>query len=86
MGRATSLLGPYTNGKGHSGSWLAVDNGGHNNYFRGRDGKLYATVWYGSEPAGTLPPEGVDLVDLPSIVEVVVVDGRLVEKNSTTAL
>ena len=69
-----------------------MDNGGHNNYFQGRDadgtenGKLYATVWYGSEPPGTLPPEGVGLVDLPSIVEVVVVDGRLVEKNSTTAL
>ena len=88
MGRASSFLGPYTNGKGHSGSWLAVDNGGHNSYLRGRnadgteDGRLYATVWYGSEPRGTLPPQGMGLVDLPSIVEVTVVDGRLVEKDN----
>lgn len=33
MGSARSFLGPYTNGEGKPGSWLALDNGGHNNYF-----------------------------------------------------
>ena len=74
------VLGPFTNEHGEAGSWLAVDNGGHNNYFfsGGADGKWYATVWYGSEPNHDAPSGDAAFIDLPCITEVRVVDGKLV--------
>ena len=82
MGSSPSFLGPYTDARGHSGSWLAVDNGGHNSYFYSVEGKLFATLWYGSEPPDNsgrnLPARDAGQVDLPSIVEMKLVAGRLV--------
>ena len=82
MGRASRFHGPYTNGQGQPGSWLAVDNGGHNNFFftdiNGTDDRLFATVWYGSEPHNNTPPGAGELVDLPSVIEVQAKGGELV--------
>lgn len=89
MGAAKSFLGPYYdrvgNGKdkllsqGNPGSWLAVDNGGHNNYFA-YNNSIYATVWFGSEPNGDVPSAYRDLINLPTVVEMVLADGRLVQR------
>ena len=46
MGKAASFLGPYTDAHGHNGSWLALDSGGHNNYFT-YEGSIWGTLWYG---------------------------------------
>ena len=82
MGSSPSFLGPYTDGRGNPGSWLAVDSGGHNAYFHSAEGQLFATLWYGSEPTSNsgsnLPDRDAGQVDRPSIVEVKLVDGRLV--------
>eukprot|EP00911_Craspedida_sp_UC1_P000205 UC1_evm1s155 len=43
MGSSSRLLGPYENGRAGAGSWLAVDNGGHNTYFR-VNGTIYGTL------------------------------------------
>ena len=57
MGVADSFLGPYTNGRGQPGGWLAVPNGGHRHYFRNEDGDIFSTIWYGSDPNGDTPEE-----------------------------
>ena len=46
MGKAASFVGPYTDGHGQNGSWLALDSGGHNNYFT-YEGSIWGTLWYG---------------------------------------
>eukprot|EP01052_Picozoa_sp_SAG31_P003923 SAG31_NODE_155_length_22130_cov_9.540098_24_plen_349_part_00 len=84
MGRANSFLGPYTDGAGGRGSWLALDSGGHNNYFR-YNGSIYGTVWYGSEPNGDVPPEQKLLVNLPSVAKMRVVAGQLVEERAASS-
>lgn len=81
MGRAESFLGPYTDGAGKQGSWLALDSGGHNNYFK-YNGSLYGTVWYGSEPNKDAPAEDQPLINLPSVAKMRLVGGRLVEDMS----
>ena len=78
MGSAPSFLGPYTDGRGKPGSWLAVDSGGHNNYFT-YQGSIYGTLWYGSEPNGDVPSGARTLVNLPSVTRMRLVAGRLVE-------
>ena len=75
---APSFLGPYTDGRGKRGSWLAVDSGGHNNYFT-YQGSIYGTLWYGSEPNGDVPSGARTLVNLPSVTRMRLVAGRLVE-------
>ena len=83
MGRASSLLGPYTDGVGKRGSWLGLDYGGHNNYFKFQ-GDIYGTVWYGSDPhhGKDSTPEERKLVNLPSVAKMRIDDGRLVEDAS----
>ena len=79
MGSARAFRGPYTDGRlTEPGSWLAVDNGGHNNYFA-VNGTLYGTVWYGSEPNGDVPPAYKALINLPSVTRMELVNGRLVQ-------
>ena len=79
MGRNShSALGPFTNEHGEQGSWLAVDNGGHNNYFSGFDGQWYATLWYGSEPNNDAPSGDQPFIDLPCITKVRIEGGKLV--------
>ena len=80
MGSAKALAGPYTDGRGNDGSWLAVDSGGHNNYFVSKEGALFATLWYGSDPGRNTPATDADLVDTPSMVECEVASGRVVAK------
>jgi hypothetical protein len=81
MGVATSFLGPYTAANGKPGSWLAVDSGGHNNYFS-YNGTVYGTLWYGSEPNNDVPAADSGLINLPSVVAMEVVDGRLIAKHA----
>jgi endoglycosylceramidase len=82
MGSARTFQGPYSNGEqGKPGSWLALDSGGHNNYFE-YDGEIYGTVWYGSEPNGDVPPEYKGLINLPSVAKMCLANGRLVQAAS----
>jgi hypothetical protein len=81
MGTASHFLGPYTNGADAPGSWLALDSGGHNNYFE-HEGDIWGTVWYGSEPNGHVPPQYKGLVNLPSVAKMRLVEGRLVSAES----
>ena len=81
MGRASNILGPYTDGNGRTGSWLALDSGGHNNYFE-YQGLIYGTVWYGSEPNNDEPAADRPLVDLPTVATMHVVAGQLVEDTA----
>ncbi len=83
IGRASSLLGPYTDGAGKRGSWLGLDYGGHNNYFT-YQGVIYGTVWYGSDPhhGADSTPEERELVNLPSVAKMRIVGGRLIENVS----
>ena len=87
-GRADSIRGPFLDVSGDPGGWLSVPFGGHNTYFSGAaaaSGRLFSTLWYGSS-ARDLPPQLVALVDLPSVVEVQLVGGRLVAAvNSSVA-
>ena len=86
MGSAHTFLGPYTNGEQRKpGSWLALDSGGHNNYFE-HDGEIYGTVWYGSEPNGDVPPAYKGLTNLPSVAKMGLVNGRLVQASSASSL
>lgn len=86
MGVATTFRGPYTNGRNETGSWLAVENGGHNSYFRSpEDGALYSTLWYGSDPGNNTPEKYAGIVDLPSIVKCEVVEGRLVAEGTPSS-
>jgi hypothetical protein len=83
-GRADSLRGPFLDPSGDAGGWLSVPKGGHNTYFLDESGAMYSTLWYGSS-ARDMPPADVPLVDLPSLVSVDVVDGRLVALGSPPA-
>lgn len=76
-GRADSLRGPFLDPTGDPGGWLSVPKGGHNTYFTDKDGNMLSTLWYGSS-ARDMPPADVPLVDLPSVVSVEVIGGRLV--------
>jgi len=81
MGRAPALNASFTStGRGKpDGGWLAVPAGGHNVYFRTKEGELWATIWYGSNPHGDTPSSKQPYIDLPSIVKVEIAeDGRLV--------
>ena len=80
MGASSSFLGPYTNA-GQPGSWLALDNGGHNTYFA-YQGAVYGTLWYGSEPNDDVPTADKPLVDLPSVSKMALLDGRLVQDDN----
>lgn len=77
MGSSLNFAGPYTNA-GQPGSWLALDNGGHNTYFTYQD-TVYGTLWYGSEPNGDAPASDKPFINLPSVSKMVLRDGRLIE-------
>jgi hypothetical protein len=83
-GRADSLRGPFLDPSGDAGGWLSVPKGGHNTYFADGSGALYSTLWYGSS-ARDMPPADAPLVDLPSLVSVDVVGGRLVALGAPPA-
>ena len=70
------MRGPYADVAGDPGGWLSVPFGGHNTYFTDDAGSLFSTLWYGSS-ARDMPPANVPLVDLPSVVSVEDVGGRL---------
>lgn len=76
-GRADTIRGPFLDPSGDAGGWLSVPKGGHNTYFTDAAGNMFSTLWYGSS-ARDMPPSDVPLVDLPSLVSVDIVDGRLV--------
>ena len=81
MGKSHSLRGAFTQtGQGRpDGGWLAVPSGGHNAYFRTKEGELWATIWFGSNPHNDTPASKQPFIDLPSIVKVeIAADGRLV--------
>ena len=83
-GRSDSLRGPFLDPSGDAGGWLAVPKGGHNTFFEDDAGNMFSTLWYGSS-ARDMPPRDVPLVDLPSLVSVGVVDGRLVATGAPYA-
>ena len=84
-GRADDLRGPFVDPvTGDPGGWLSVPKGGHNSYFADAEENLFSTLWYGSS-ARDMPAADAPLVDLPSLVSVGVVDGRLVATGAPYA-
>ena len=84
-GRSDDLRGPFVDPvSGDAGGWLAVPKGGHNTFFVDDAGNMFSTLWYGSS-ARDMPPRDVPLIDLPSLVSVGVVGGRLVAMGAPYA-
>ena len=80
MGCASTLHGPYVDAvdRANPGGWLAVASGGHNVYFLDHAGALWATIWYGSNPGNDTPARDAPFIDLPSVVLMTNISGRLV--------
>lgn len=81
---AATLRGPFLDPSGDPGGWLSVPKGGHNTFFEDGAGNLFSTLWYGSS-SRDMPPSDKPLVDLPSLVSVEVVGGRLVAVGDPAA-
>lgn len=77
-GVATSIQGPFLDTSGDPGGWLSVPFGGHNTYFVDENGGIYSTMWYGDLDG---PPRYSPYVNLPTILGVKIVGGRLVAEN-----
>ena len=73
-GKADSIRGNFTTAT--QPPWLMVPMGGHNTLFRDKAGALWSTIWYGS--SNHVPPSDKPYVQVPSIVRMGVVDGKLV--------
>lgn len=78
-GRANTLSGPFLDPDGSPGGWLSVENGGHNVFFQTPSGSIFSSIWYGDRAAKALPDRN-NLVDVPSIIAMHILDGRLVQE------